>query len=236
MALAMFDLDNTLIAGDSDHAWLEFLFERDLYPRSHNSVDGHPSSPARNATEAHLINQSEYFYRCYQQGRLDTDQWFRFALLPYSHYPKAQLEEWREEYVRTKIMPMVLSKATALIESHRTNSDQLLIVSATNEFLVSAVANLYGIDDYLATRLESNNGKYTGAISGIPCLREGKVTYVSEWCKQRKLSIDTAYFYSDSHNDIPLLQCVRHPIAVDPDDHLHDYARSRNWQVMSLRN
>lgn len=217
MPLAIFDLDNTLIAGDSDHLWGQWLCDRGL-------VD------ARTYEQA-----NERFLRDYEAGTLDIDAFLRFALEPLARYPIADLQAWRGEFVREVIDPIILPLGRDLIERHRSSCDRLMIITATNAFVTEPIAARLGIEHLLATRPAIEDGRYTGAVDGIPTFREGKVTRLEAWLGEHEASLDGSRFYSDSHNDLPLLQRVDHPVAVDPDERLSAHAKANGWPVISLR-
>ncbi|MBS3804799.1 MAG: HAD family hydrolase [Oleiphilaceae bacterium] len=217
MPLAIFDLDNTLLAGDSDHAWGEFLVEEGI-------VD------AKVYREA-----NDRFYQDYLNGELDMDRYLNFALEPLAQNDPVQLRQWRQNFIEIKIQPMMLPKARALLDSHREQGDTLLIITATNHFVTEPVARLLGIDHLIATNPEIVNGRYTGVVAGTPSFREGKVVRLQDWLEQEGQSLEGAWFYSDSHNDLPLLKKVAHPVAVDPDATLGDYAAREGWKIISLR-
>lgn len=217
MALAIFDLDNTLLGGDSDHAWGEFLVQKGI-------VD---------ATEYGAAN--DRFYRAYQSGTLDIHEYLAFALEPLTRFDLAELKQLHDEFMRTKIAPLRLPKADALIAEHRARGDYLLIITATNAFITRPIGESLGVDALLASEPELRDGRYTGGIVGTPCFREGKVTCLREWLQQHPYDTAEAYFYSDSQNDLPLLNMVGQPIAVDPDATLRSEALARGWPIMSLR-
>ena len=217
MALAIFDLDNTLIGGDSDHLWGQFVCEQGL-------VDS-KAFAARN----------DQFYEDYKSGQLDIEAYLRFALAPLKGQEPAQLAAWHQSFMASKIDPIMLPKARRLIDNHRDRGDQLLVITATNEFITRPIAEALGIPDILACEAEMEGGYYTGEPRGIPSYHEGKVTRLEEWLRGRDISLEGAYFYSDSHNDLPLLQQVDKPIAVDPDDTLLAHAQAAGWPVISLR-
>ena len=217
MKLAIFDLDNTLIAGDSDCLWGEFLSEQgyvdaDMYQREHDR-----------------------FYQDYLDGALDIDAFLRFQLEPLGKHDRAKLESWRKDYMQKKIKPLILSKAMTLVEQHRQQGHELLIITATNRFLTEPIAMEFGIPDLIACEPEIVNGEYTGRAIGTPSFAEGKVIRYQEWLTEKNEKIEETWFYSDSHNDIPLLSQVDHAIAVDPDATLLDKAKKENWEVISLR-
>jgi len=217
MALALFDLDNTLLDGDSDYLWGCFLVE-------HGIVDGEVYE-----------SENRRFYDQYVQGSLDIHEFLRFQLKPLATHTRAQLEQWREKYLSEKIDPILLSKARDLLEQHRARGDERLIITATNRFITEPIARRYGVSHLLATEPEIVDGEYTGGVTGTPCFRAGKVERLHAWLQQNQLDLVGSWFYSDSHNDLPLLEQVDHPVAVDPDDTLKSHARRLGWPVISLR-
>ena len=217
MILAIFDLDNTLIGGDSDHLWGQFVCEQGM-------VDG-----------AGFAEENERFYLDYQAGNLDIDAYLRFALAPLRGRSLTELAALHQEFMRSKIEPIMLPRAIDLIAEHREQGHHLLVITATNEFITRPIARALGIDDILACRAEIIDGQYTGKPIGIPSYHSGKVTRLNHWLKEHDAQMNGAYFYSDSHNDLPLLEMVDNPIAVDPDDKLLLRAREAGWPVISLR-
>ena len=217
MTLAIFDLDNTLIAGDSDHAWGQFLADKGI-------VD---------AEEYRKAN--DQFYQDYLDGKLDMTRYLEFSLAPLAAHPMKNLLQWREQFITERIKPLMLDKAQTLVSSHKKRGHFILIITATNRFVTEPIAELLGVDHLIATDPEIVNNKYTGAISGVPSFKEGKVTRLNSWLKERSYTLKDSYFYSDSHNDIPLLDIVETPIAVDPDPTLESHAKKNNWKIMSLR-
>lgn len=217
MALAIFDLDNTLLAGDSDYLWGRFLVDKEI-------VDG-----------AEYAAENERFYQAYQAGTLDIHGYLRFALKPLTQHAPHQLQAWRAQFIDEQIRPIVLDQGRELVESHRSRGDTLLIITATNRFLTEPIAALFGIDHLLATDPELAGERYTGAITGIPTFREGKIKALEAWLQRTGHQLAGSYFYSDSHNDIPLLERVCHPVAVDPDPGLYQQATQRDWPIISLR-
>ena len=218
MALAIFDLDNTLIGGDSDHAWGEFVAEQGY-------VDG-----------SEFQAQNDLFYQQYLQGQLDIDAYLRFALSPLKDQELETLGQWHAQFMTSKIQPMWLPKAEALLKQHRDQGDFLLIITATNLFVTGPIAQQLAVDDILASEGEIVEGRYTGEPKGIPCFQEGKVQRLQQWLKGNpEHQLEGSYFYSDSHNDIALMSVVDNAIAVDPDEKLARHAEQQGWPVISLR-
>lgn len=217
MALAIFDLDNTLLGGDSDHAWGQFLVDRGI-------VDAD-----------HYREHNDRFYRQYQSGELDVHAYLAFALEPLTRHDPQQLAAWHAEFMRDVVEPMRLPKADRLLAEHRARGDYLLIITATNAFVTRPIAQALGVDDIIATEPELLHGRYTGRIDGIPSFREGKVARLQAWLAERDIDMAGSSFYSDSHNDLPLLELVDQPVAVDPDPTLYRVAIDRGWRVLSLR-
>jgi HAD superfamily hydrolase (TIGR01490 family) len=217
VGIALFDLDNTLIAGDSDYLWGCFLVEQGI-------VDG-----------AAYTRANRRFYDQYRVGELDIHEFLAFQLRPLAEHDLPQLHGWRARYIEDKIVPILLPKARQLITRHRERGDTPVVITATNSFITRPIADLYGIEHLLATEPELIDGRYTGAVSGIPCFQEGKVRVLEDWISGRHLTLEDSSFYSDSHNDLPLLGRVTWPTAVDPDEILETHARQREWPVISLR-
>lgn len=217
MTLAIFDLDNTLISDDSDFLWGQFLVDRGIVDRDYYEQNNNK------------------FYEDYKQGTLDIVEFLRFSLAPLALHDTQQLYQWREEFVAEIINPITLDAARDLVEMHRRRGDTLLIITATNRFVTEPIAKLYGIDNLLATTPEFVDGAYTGKFIGTPCYQEGKKTHLQNWLAERHETMAGSWFYSDSHNDLPLLKWVDNPVAVDPDDILLQAAQEANWPVISLR-
>ena len=217
VSLAIFDLDNTLLSIDSDHAWGEFLLEQ-------GAVDPVAYREA-----------NERFMADYNAGTLDMAAFLEMALKPLADNSPEQLAAWHQQFMASKIEPHILPKAEELLARHRTKGDTLLIITATNRFITGPIAERLGVDDLIAVEPEMIDGRYTGRVDGVPSYREGKVTRLQAWLEAQDLTMDGAWFYSDSHNDLPLLEKVEHPVAVDPDDTLRQVAEERNWRIMSLR-
>ncbi|WP_417546062.1 HAD family hydrolase [Marinobacter sp.] len=217
MTLAIFDLDNTLLAGDSDHAWGEFLVEEGI-------VDAEAYRKA-----------NDRFYQEYLNGEMDILNYLGFALQPLSIHSMEELLDWRARFTDKKVRPMLQKKASVLLNSHRQRGHTLMIITATNRFVTEPIADILGIEHLIATEPEMVNGHYTGEVAGIPSFQEGKVTRLNDWLEAHNERLDGAWFYSDSHNDLPLLEKVDNPVAVDPDSKLEAFARNKGWNVMTLR-
>ncbi|MCU9948060.1 HAD family hydrolase [Pseudomonas sp. PDM13] len=217
MRLALFDLDNTLLGGDSDHAWGDYLCERGI-------LDG----------DAYKSRNDE-FYQDYLAGRLNITDYLNFSLEILGRTEMAQLEQWHREFMRDCVEPIILAKGEALLAEHRAAGDKLVIITATNRFVTGPIAARLGVETLLATECEMANGRYTGRTTDVPCFREGKVTRLERWLAETGLSLEGASFYSDSLNDLPLLERVTRPVAVDPDPKLRAEAERRGWPVISLR-
>lgn len=217
MGIALFDLDNTLIAGDSDYLWGCFLAENGM-------VDG-----------AAYERRNRRFYDQYLAGELNIHEFLDFQLGPLAAHDMPTLQRLREQYITEKILPILLPKAQQLIDNHRQQNHLPVIITATNRFITSPIARLYGIDHLLATEPEISNNRYTGKVAGTPCFREGKVDNLAGWLQEHAETLTDSWFYSDSHNDLPLLNKVTHPVAVDPDEILERHARNNDWPIISLR-
>ena len=217
MALAIFDLDNTLLGGDSDFLWGRYLCENGI-------VD-----------EDSYRRANEHYYQQYLEGSLDIYEFLEFVFKPLASHEFETLESWRDAYLEQKIKPIMLPAAEALVESHRAQGDTLLIITATNSFLTRPIAQLFGIDNLIATDPEMIAGRFTGKVSGKPSFQHGKVERLHHWLKDRDEDLEGSVFYSDSHNDLPLLELVERPIAVDPDPKLQSVAHQRGWKILSLR-
>lgn len=217
MKLAIFDLDNTLIGDDSDNLWGEFLTEK-----------GYIDSDAY--TKGH-----ERFYGQYTEGTLDIYEFLEFQLKVLGDNDRETLDSWRENYIEEKIKPIVLPKAIELVEEHRQKGHELLIITATNKFITEPIAELFDIAELIACVPEIIDGEYTGKVIGTPSFAEGKVTRLHEWLDNHEEKVEETWFYSDSHNDIPLLKEVDHAIAVDADEKLIEEAKKQNWPIISLR-
>ena len=219
MELALFDLDNTLLSGDSDYEWAQFLIERGVLERAEYEA------------------KNDRFFLQYKEGTLDIHEFLEFQLAPLARHLREELDEWHAEFMRTKIEPMIRAKGVELVRRHLGHGDLCAIVTSTNAFITAPIAREFGLEHLVATELEVRDGRFTGKPSGTPCFREGKITRVEEWLADqgRILASFTAiWFYSDSQNDLPLLEYVTHPVAVDPDEVLRGVAVKRGWQIVSL--
>ena len=217
MPLALFDLDNTLLGGDSDYLWGQYLVQ-------HRLVD--PTTFER---------ENQRYYADYNAGRLDIDAFLAFQLQPLAQHTLQQLSAWRADFIDTCIQPIILPAARRLIEQHRAQSHDLLIVTATNRFITQPIAELFGISELVATDPEFLQGRFTGRVTGIPCFRDGKVKLINLWLAEHQKNLRGSWFYSDSHNDLPLLQQVEHPVAVNPDPILEAHAKQHGWEIVDLR-
>ncbi|MBD8482422.1 MULTISPECIES: HAD family hydrolase [Pseudomonas] len=217
MRLALFDLDNTLLGGDSDHAWGDYLCARGILDAD--------TYKARN----------DEFYQDYLAGRLDLNEYLNFTLEILAATDVAQLDEWHRDFMRDCIEPIMLPKAAALLQQHRDAGDKLVIITATNRFVTGPIAERLGVETLLATEVEMVDGRYTGRSYDVPCFKEGKVTRLNRWLEENGYDLHDSYFYSDSMNDLPLLEQVTHPVVVDPDPRLHEEAKRRGWKEISLR-
>lgn len=217
MRLAIFDLDNTLLAGDSDHLWGEYLCQ-------HGHVD---------ATQYRTRNDA--FYEDYKAGRLDVLAYQNFCQEILGRTELEVLDQWHRAFMQAFIEPIILPKARALLAEHRAAGDYLLIITATNRFITGPIAAHLGVNGLLATECEVLDGHYSGRSTDIPCFQAGKVERLQRWLNDTGRSLDDAFFYSDSINDRPLLEAVANPVAVDPDDALRALASERGWKILSLR-
>jgi HAD superfamily hydrolase (TIGR01490 family) len=219
MRLALFDLDNTLIACDSDYEWGQFLVDRGILDRE--------------AYEA----QNLRYYEQYAAGSLDIHEYLGFALRPLAEHAPEELARWHADFMRSRILPAITPAARALVREHMDQGDLSAIITATNSFVTSPIAREFGIAHLIATEPEVQNGRYTGRVAGTPCFREGKVKRLGEWLTGlgfRMSDFSETFCYSDSHNDLPLLKQVSRPVAVSPDERLAQEARRNGWAVISL--
>ena len=217
MSIALFDLDNTLLGGDSDYEWGRFLVERGI------------------ADPVAYEKANAQFYQQYEKGELDIFEFARFAFKPLKENSMAQLEQWRKELIEQKIRPIMLAKGRAKIVSHQQRGDTVAIITATNRFGTEPIAQGFGVEHLLATEPEISAGAFTGEISGTPCFQQGKVVRLKAWLNENGHNLEKCWCYSDSHNDLPLLEHVTHPFAVDPDNTLLKIAQERKWKVVTFR-
>lgn len=220
MNLALFDLDNTLLSGDSDFEWSQFLIENGVLDRE--------------LFEAKNLE----FYENYKAGTLDIHAFLDFQLKPLSRHKRKELDQWHENFMASKVRPMMSVAGKKLVASHRAAGDICVIITATNSFVTAPIAKEYDVEFLIATEPEHLDGEFTGRVAGVPSFREGKITRLEAWMKQHGWtwgSFSDTTFYSDSLNDLPLMTLVKNPVAVDPDDTLLQHAEAHGWRVMSLR-
>lgn len=217
MALALFDLDNTLLAGDSDYLWGVFLVEKGL-------------------VDAELYEEAnQRFYKQYADGKLNIHEFLNFSLNPLSIINRKTLDNLHQEFMEKHIRPLMTATGQDKVNQHKQAGDTTLIITATNSFVTTPIAKAFGVEHLIATEPEVIDGRYTGKVAGIPSFQKGKISRLNDWMTANNESLMNSTFYSDSHNDLPLLEIVDKPIAVDPDDTLRDVAEERNWEVMSFR-
>ena len=217
MRLVLFDLDNTLLAGDSDYEWAQYLIDQGVLERDRYE--------ARN----------NEFYEQYKAGMLDIYEFLDFQLKPLAQYPRSTLDAWHRGFMQERILPIIPVKTRELVARHR--SDTCVIITATNSFVTAPIARELGVEHLIATVPEEFDGRFTGRVKGTPCFREGKVACLHSWLEQRAQSLDAfdeTWFYSDSVNDLPLLERVTHPVAVDPDERLEATARAQGWPILRM--
>ncbi|RFC33673.1 MAG: HAD-superfamily subfamily IB hydrolase, TIGR01490 [Candidatus Nitrotoga sp. MKT] len=220
MNLALFDLDNTLLNGDSDFEWAQFLIEQGVLDRE--------LFEAKNLA----------FYEQYKAGTLDIYEFLDFQLKPLSRHARKVLNGWRDDFMQRKVRGMMTVPAQELVARHRAAGDVCVIITATNSFVTSPIAREFGVEHLIATEPEEKDGEFTGCVAGVPCFREGKITRLESWLAQRGWGWDSfadSFFYSDSLNDLPLLAKVNNPIAVDPDATLRKHAEQHGWRILTLR-
>lgn len=218
--IALFDLDNTLLAGDSDYNWSLFLISEGLL----------------DANEHH--DRNEQFYQDYKNGNLDIMQFLAFQLKPLSEHPRAFLNDLHKKYMADIIRPMMTQQAQDLVNQHKAQGDLCMIITATNSFVTRPIADAYGVEHLIGSDPEEVNGEFTGGVTGVPSFQAGKVTRLNQWLEARGQQLSDfpiSYFYSDSHNDLPLMQLVTNPVAVDADATLTAHAKAHHWPLMSLR-
>ena len=218
MSLVIFDLDNTLIGGDSDYLWGEFLCDEGI-------ISDRQSFEKKN----------DYFYQQYELGLLDIYAWAEFSFEILSHYSINELEEFHLKFMAQKIEPIFLEKAQDCINSHKKNGDTVLVITASNTFVTAPIVKRYGINHLIATEPEIVSGRYTGKVSGIPCFKSGKIENLMPWLERNSESLKDSTFYSDSHNDLPLLELVDNPVAVNADKILAKIAQTKGWDILNWR-
>jgi HAD superfamily hydrolase (TIGR01490 family) len=219
LELALFDLDNTLLSGDSDYEWAQFLIEEGVLDRGRYEAE------------------NQRFYDQYKAGKLDIFEFLDFQLAPLARYPRDRLERWHAEFMESKIRPIIRDKGRSLLRRHQEEGSLCAIITSTNVFVTRPIARELGIAHLLATEIEEIDGRFTGRARGTPCFREGKIECLNQWLLGQDRTVQSfsaSWFYSDSLNDLPLLERVTHPVAVDPDDVLRRTALERGWDVISL--
>lgn len=220
MNLALFDLDNTLLDGDSDFEWSQFLIRLGVLDRE--------LFEARNLA----------FYQQYKAGTLDIQEFLDFQLKPLSRHARKTLDEWHRQFMRDRVSGMITRAARDLVDRHRATGDVCIIITATNSFVTAPIAREFGVEHLIATEPEHRDGEFTGRVAGVPCFREGKIIRLEAWLAERGWSLPgfaRSTFYSDSLNDLPLLGKVNNPVAVNPDATLRTHAEGLGWPVISLR-
>jgi len=218
MSLAMFDLDNTLIGGDSDYLWGEFLCEKGIIEDT-----------------ASFQKMNEYFYQQYEVGKLDIYAWAEFSFKVLTEYSIDELNDFRQNFIHQKIEPIFLDKAQSCINQHKENGDTVLVITASNTFITAPIAEMYGINHLLATEPEFKDGRFTGKVSGVPCFQSGKIDNLMPWIEKHNKNLKGSYFYSDSHNDLPLLELVDNPVAINGDPRLTSTAKKNGWPNLDWR-
>ena len=217
MALALFDLDNTLLADDSDFLWGCFLVDKGLVDKT--TYD----------------EANKRFYDDYKKGTLDIFEFLAFSLKPLTQIPREKLTALHKEFMQKHIIPVMTQKGLAQIQQHRDKGDITVIITATNRFVTAPIAEAFRVDDLIATDPEIIDGSYTGRVAGTPCFQEGKITRLNQWLENTAHDLENSTFYSDSHNDLALLEIVTTPVAVDPDDQLKARAIEKKWEIRSFR-
>ncbi|HYD58110.1 MAG TPA: HAD family hydrolase [Burkholderiales bacterium] len=220
MRLALFDLDNTLLSCDSDYEWGQFLVDRGILDRDEYEA------------------QNRAYYEQYVAGTLDIHEYLGFALRPLAAHSPDELARWHEDFMRSRILPAITRAARGLVREHQARGDLCAIITATNSFVTAPIAREFGVEHLVATEPEKRAGRFTGKVAGIPCFRAGKIQRLEEWLAamgRRSADFPERWCYSDSHNDLPLLELATRPVAVDPDERLAEEARRRGWPVISLK-
>jgi len=218
--LALFDLDNTLLNGDSDFEWSQFLIRIGVLDRE--------LFEAKNLA----------FYEQYKAGTLDIYKFLDFQLKPLSRHARKTLDEWHRQFMRESVLPMITPQSRELVQRHRAAGDVCVIITATNSFVTAPIAREFGVEHLIATEPEHRDGEFTGGVADVPCFREGKITRLVNWLAERGWTLGSfvdSTFYSDSLNDLPLLCKVKHPVAANPDETLRTHAEQHGWRIISLR-
>ena len=218
MPLAIFDLDNTLIGGDSDYLWGEFLCDEGIITDRES-----------------FQKMNDYFYHQYEIGELDIYAWAEFSFKLLSEHSFDKLNQLRKDFMETKIRPIFLEKAQNCIDNHKKNGDSVLVITASNTFVTQPIVEMYGIEHLLATEPEFVSGRFTGKVSGIPCFQSGKIDNLMPWLEKNNENLIGSYFYSDSHNDLPLLELVDNPVAINGDPILMVAANDNGWTNLDWR-
>jgi HAD superfamily hydrolase (TIGR01490 family) len=217
--LTLFDLDNTLLNGDSDFEWSQFLIRIGVLDRELFEV------------------KNLAFYEHYKAGTLDINEFLDFQLKPLSRHSRKTLDEWHQKFMREQVAGMITQASRDLVSKHLAAGDVCVIITATNSFVTAPIAHEFGIEHLIATKPEHNDGEFTGRVADIPCFREGKITRLDSWLAERGWTLDSfsdTTFYSDSLNDLPLLRKVKTPVAVNPDETLRTHAEQHGWSIISL--
>ncbi len=219
MKLALFDLDNTLLNGDSDFEWSQFLIRIGVLDRELFEV------------------KNQAFYDQYKAGTLDIFEFLDFQLKPLSRHARKTLDAWHSQFMQEVVQPMITPKAQQLVQAHLAAGDVCLIITATNRFVTEPIARAFGIEHLIATEPEARDGEFTGGVADVPSFREGKITRLNNWLAARGWTLDSfedSVFYSDSLNDLPLLQVVKTPVAANPDPTLRQHAEQQGWRIVHL--
>ena len=214
--LLIFDLDNTLLAGDSDRNWGIFLAEQKV-------------------VESSYLDESEKFYNNYYDGSLDIDGFLSFCLKPLIENDMEYLLKLRQQFIEDKIKPIVTQPGKEIINHAIENGKTVVIATATNDFVTRPIADLFNVQTLIATEFEIKNQQFTGKVINAPCFREGKLNKVQKWVDDNNFDLSKASFYSDSFNDLPLLEKVKTPVIVDGDDKLVEIGKNRDWDCVSFR-
>jgi len=219
MKLTLFDLDNTLLNGDSDFEWSQFLIQIGVLDRE--------LFEAKNLA----------FYEHYKAGTLDINEFLDFQLKPLSRHSRKTLDEWHQQFMREKVAGMITQPARDLVARHLAAGDVCVIITATNSFVTQPIARAFGVEHLIATEPEQKSGEFTGNVADVPCFREGKIIRLDNWLATRGWKLDSfaeSTFYSDSLNDLPLLCKVTRPVAANPDPTLRKHAEEQGWQIINL--